>query len=90
MAMTTEEFMRKTNCEVTGGNLIIGERGNRVKIGSVARGNLELTDFGNALLEAMNSNGGDFESALADCTVTFSARAEARRYGKPMPDAQAA
>lgn len=86
MAMTTQEFIEKTGCEITGGNLIIGEQANRVKLGYIGKGTLDLSEFGAALMEAMQVPGTVYADALADTVVKFRQRAETKRQGKPMPE----
>ena len=61
MAMTMEEFVKRTNAEVAGGNVIVGLMAERKIIASVIEGVFTLNADGQAVLAALEA--GDPEAA---------------------------
>lgn len=56
MALSREEVAQKLNAEYVGGNLIVGERQNRVFVGKTSEeGVFTITEEGEALLAALES-----------------------------------
>lgn len=54
MAYSREEVAKKLDAEVVGGNLIVGERANRVFVGKTSEdGVFTITEEGEALLAAL-------------------------------------
>lgn len=49
MALSYEQFVELSGCEVVGGNLIVGELGDRKIVGSVLDGTFQLNEDGQAL-----------------------------------------
>lgn len=56
MALSREEVAEKLNAEYVGGNLIVGERADRVFVGKTSEeGVFTITEEGEALLAALES-----------------------------------
>jgi hypothetical protein len=56
MAYSREEVAQKLNAEVVGGNLIVGERGNRQFVGKTSEeGVFTITEEGEALLAELEN-----------------------------------
>ena len=56
MAYSREEVAEKLNAEVVGGNLIVGERGDRVFVGKTSEeGVFTITEEGEAMLAALEA-----------------------------------
>ena len=56
MAYSREEVAEKLNAEVVGGNLIVGERGDRVFVGKTSEeGVFTITEEGEAKLAALEA-----------------------------------
>ena len=56
MAYSREEVAEKLNAEVVGGNLIVGERGDRVFVGKTSEeGVFTITEEGEAMLAALET-----------------------------------
>jgi hypothetical protein len=56
MAYSREEVAEKLNAEVVGGNLIVGERADRVFVGKTSEeGVFTITEEGEALLAALEA-----------------------------------
>lgn len=56
MAYSREEVAKKLEAEVVGGNLIVGERANRVFVGKTSEdGVFTITEEGEALLAALEA-----------------------------------
>ena len=57
MAYSREEVAEKLNAEVVGGNLIVGERGDRVFVGKTSEeGVFTITEEGEKLLAALEAS----------------------------------
>jgi hypothetical protein len=59
MAMTMEEFVKRTNAEVVAGNVIVGELASRAIVGRMENGSFNLTADGLLILEALEKNEAD-------------------------------
>lgn len=59
MAMTMEEFVKRTDAEVVGGNVIVGVMTERKVIASVIEGVFTLNADGQAVLAALEANDPD-------------------------------
>ena len=56
MAYSREQVAEKLNAEVVGGNLIVGERANRVFVGKTSEeGVFTITEEGEAMLAALET-----------------------------------
>lgn len=56
MAYSREEVAQKLNAEYVGGNLIVGERGDRVFVGKTSEeGVFTITEEGEAMLAALEA-----------------------------------
>lgn len=56
MAYSREEVAKKLDAEIVGGNLIVGERANRVFVGKTSEeGVFTITEEGEALLAALEA-----------------------------------
>jgi hypothetical protein len=57
MALSREEVAAKLNAEYVGGNLIVGERGDRVFVGRTSQeGVFTITEEGETLLAALEAS----------------------------------
>ncbi len=56
MAMTMDEFVKRTSAEVVGGNVIVGQMAERKIIASVIEGIFTLNADGQAVLAALENN----------------------------------
>lgn len=84
MAMSMNEFIEKSGCEICGGNLIVGVGAARKKLGQIhPTGSFELTRFGTDVMEALEQQA-EAAQAIADATVAEESRLEAARRGKPL------
>jgi len=59
MAMTMEEFVKRTSAEVVGGNVIVGQMADRKIIASVIEGLFTLNADGQAVLAALEADDPD-------------------------------
>jgi len=59
MAMTMDEFVKRTSAEVVGGNVIVGQMADRKIIASVIEGIFTLNADGQAVLAALEANDPD-------------------------------
>jgi hypothetical protein len=55
MALSQAEVAEKLNAEYVAGNLIVGERGDRVFVGKTIDGVFTITEEGEALLAALET-----------------------------------
>ena len=56
MAYSREEVAEKLNAEIVGGNLIVGERGDRLFVGKTSEeGVFTITEEGEAMLAALEA-----------------------------------
>lgn len=56
MAMSMEEFVKRTKAEVVGGNVIVGGVGNRIIAGRVEEGMFNLTADGQEIMVGLEKN----------------------------------
>jgi len=56
MAMSMEEFVKRTKAEVVAGNVIVGELSARAIVGRMENGSFNLTADGLLILEALEKN----------------------------------
>lgn len=59
MAMSMDEFVKRTKAEVVGGNVIVGGVGNKVIAGRVEQGVFNLTADGQEILNGLEKNDPD-------------------------------
>jgi len=59
MAMSMDEFVKRTNAEVVGGNVIVGQMAERKIIAQVLEGVFTLNADGQAILAALEANDPD-------------------------------
>lgn len=56
MAMTMEEFVKRTGAEVVGGNVIVGQMAERKIVANVLEGIFTLNADGQVILAALEAN----------------------------------